>query len=51
MELSLYAKLNCLKKNCFDIQLSVNKKLYLYLTVYMYKNGFGIKYPSMVDMP
>ena len=29
-KLYTYAKLNCLKQNCFDIQLCVNKKLYLY---------------------
>ena len=32
LKLCIYAKPNCLKLNCFDIQMFVNKKLYLYLT-------------------
>ena len=29
LEMPIYAKLGCLKKNFSDIQLDVNKKLYL----------------------
>ena len=52
-KLCTYAKLNCSKQNCFwhlNYVLVLNWTVWN-RTVYMYKNGFDIKWPKMVNMP